>query len=106
MENFRTAIRKLPPSTVIKVLRKVFAYPAPAARMILNDLTRPRKVHKPWIHKVPWNQEWSGCWIGEQVEKLDHIALKRRIEQADIIIFNVHGNALFFFVCVANGAVS
>ncbi|KAJ8656268.1 hypothetical protein O0I10_008062 [Lichtheimia ornata] len=91
MDSIRKNLRKLPPGAVIKVLRKVFAYPAPAARMILNDITRPRKSHKPWIHKVPWNQAWSGCWIGEQVYKLDEIALKRRIDQADIIFFNVHG---------------
>lgn len=94
MDSIRKNLRKLPPGAVIKVLRKVFAYPAPAARMILNDITRPRKSHKPWIHKVPWNQAWSGCWIGEQVYKLDEIALKRRIDQADIIFFNVHGNIL------------
>lgn len=92
MDSIRKGLRKLPPGAVIKVLRKVFAYPAPAARMILNDITRPRNSHKPWIHKVPWNQEWSGCWIGEKVSKLDEIALRRRIAQADIIFFNVHGN--------------
>ncbi|KAI9317182.1 Alpha/Beta hydrolase protein [Dichotomocladium elegans] len=91
MDSIRKNLRKLPPGAVIKVLRKVFAYPAPAARMILNDLTRPRKSHKPWIHKVPWNQSWSGCWIGEQVSSLDEIALQRRIDQADIVLFNVHG---------------
>lgn len=91
MDSIRTALRRLPPSTVIKVLRKVFAYPAPAARIILNDITRPRKEHRPWIHKVPWNQAWSGCWIGENVNKLDDIALRRRIAQADIVFFNVHG---------------
>lgn len=97
MDSIRKNLRKLPPGAVIKVLRKVFAYPAPAARMILNDITRPRKSHKPWIHKVPWNQAWSGCWIGEQVYKLDEIALRRRIDQADIVFFNVHGNILARF---------
>ncbi|KAI9494964.1 Alpha/Beta hydrolase protein [Zychaea mexicana] len=91
MDGIRKQLRRLPPAAVIKVLRKVFAYPAPAARMILNDITRPRKTHKPWIHKVSWNNAWSGCWIGEQVHKLDAIALQRRIDQADIIFFNVHG---------------
>ncbi|KAI8146568.1 Alpha/Beta hydrolase protein [Fennellomyces sp. T-0311] len=91
MDSIRKSLRRLPPGAVIKVLRKVFAYPAPAARMILNDITRPRKAHKSWIHKVPWNNVWSGCWIGEQVNKLDQIALQRRIDQADVIFFNVHG---------------
>lgn len=102
MDSIRKNLRKLPPGAVIKVLRKVFAYPAPAARMILNDITRPRKSHKPWIHKVPWNQAWSGCWIGEQVYKLDEIALKRRIDQADIVFFNVHGNILARFPLITH----
>ncbi|KAF7726870.1 hypothetical protein EC973_008377 [Apophysomyces ossiformis] len=91
MSGFRTALRKLPPSTTIKILRKVFSLPAPAARLILNDVTRPRKSHRPWIHKVPWNKEWSGCWIGEEVSHLNQTALQERIDQADIIFFYVHG---------------
>jgi hypothetical protein len=107
MNRIRTALRKLPPSAVIKLLRKVFSLPAPAARLILNDITRARKEHKPWIHKIPKNDDWSGCWIGENVSKLDPEGLTQRINEADIVFFYVHGkypwhsshvaNILFFF---------
>ncbi|KAG0170450.1 hypothetical protein DFQ28_002071 [Apophysomyces sp. BC1034] len=98
MNSIRTAIRKLPPSTVIKVLRKVFSLPAPAARLILNDVTRPRKAHKPWIRKVA-HEDWSGCWIGENLEKLDDAALQDRIAEADLIFFNVHGGGFRVGTC-------
>lgn len=91
MNHIRAALNKLPPAATIKILRKVFALPAPAARLILNDVTKPLSSHKPWIHKVPWNNEWSGCWIGENVKYLDHDSLLKRIHECDIILFNVHG---------------
>ncbi|CAO3606679.1 unnamed protein product [Mucor hiemalis] len=91
MNQIRVALNKLPPGATIKILRKVFSLPAPAARLILNDITKPRSCHKPWIHKVPWNNEWSGCWIGENVRKLDKASLLKRINDCDIILFNVHG---------------
>ncbi|CAO3578531.1 unnamed protein product [Absidia cylindrospora] len=90
MQGIRKALRKLPPSTVIMVLRKAFALPAPAARLVLNDITKPRSSHKPWIRKVA-HPEWSGCWIGEHVSVLDNERIQERVDQADVVIFNVHG---------------
>lgn len=92
MNQIRVALNKLPPAATIKILRKVFALPAPAARLILNDVTKPLSAHKLWIHKIAWNGEWSGCWIGEHIKDLDHTSLQKRIEDCDIILFNVHGN--------------
>lgn len=94
MNSLRTAFNKIPASTTIKVLKKVFSLPAPAARLILNDVTKPRSSNKPWIYKVPWNDEWSGCWIGENVNKLNTEELNKRVQNADIILFNVHGEFL------------
>ncbi|KAG2230882.1 hypothetical protein INT48_003045, partial [Thamnidium elegans] len=91
MNQIRVALSKLPPGATIKLLRKVFSLPAPAARLILDDITKPLKSHKSWIHKVPWNGEWSGCWIGEDVKKLDKETLLKRINDCDIVLFNVHG---------------
>lgn len=91
MNSLRSAFNKIPAGTTVKILKKVFSLPAPAARLILNDVTKPRSSHKPWILKVPWNNEWSGCWIGENVNQLNHEELVKRIQNADIIFFNVHG---------------
>lgn len=91
MNQIRVALNKLPPAATINILRKVFALPAPAARLILNDVTKPLSAHKPWIHKVSWNGEWSGCWIGENIKHLDQDSLLKRIHGCDIILFNVHG---------------
>ncbi|GAN02724.1 alpha/beta hydrolase fold domain containing protein [Mucor ambiguus] len=103
MNSIRARLRKLPPKAVIKLLRKVFSLPAPAARMILNDITRARKCHLPWIHRVKLNphqsQDWSGCWIGENVQKLDEQALLKRIQEADIILFYVHGGGFRIGSC-------
>ncbi|KAI8639255.1 Alpha/Beta hydrolase protein [Parasitella parasitica] len=103
MNSIRAKLRKLPPTAVIKLLRKVFSLPAPAARLILNDVTRARKCHLPWIHRVKLNphqnQDWSGCWIGENVEKLDEQALLQRIYEADIILFYVHGGGFRIGSC-------
>ncbi|KAI8092982.1 Alpha/Beta hydrolase protein [Halteromyces radiatus] len=98
MDSIRKQLRKLPPSAVIKVLRKAFAMPAGAARLILNDITKPRASHKPWIRKVS-HPEWSGCWIGEQVSTLDDDSLYERVEQADVLIFNVHGGGFRIGKC-------
>ncbi|KAI8068468.1 alpha/beta hydrolase fold-domain-containing protein [Gongronella butleri] len=81
----------MPPKATIQILRKVFALPAPAARLLLDDITKPRKAHKSWYKKVKWNGEWSGCWIGENIQKVDDQGLADRIAKADIVIFNVHG---------------
>ncbi|KAI8985918.1 Alpha/Beta hydrolase protein [Pilobolus umbonatus] len=99
MNSIRKSIRKLPPSTAIKLLRKIFSAPAPAARLILNDVTRPRKIHKPWIHKVKWNEDWSGCWIGEKVNKISEEELNARIHDADIVFFFVHGGGFRIGSC-------
>ncbi|ORX54084.1 alpha/beta-hydrolase [Hesseltinella vesiculosa] len=92
MDAIRHQVRsRLPPTATIKLLRRIFALPAPAARLLLDDITKPRKIHRSWYKKVPWNGEWSGCWIGENLQKVDDQGLADRIAKADIIIFNVHG---------------
>ncbi|KAG2211293.1 hypothetical protein INT47_006413 [Mucor saturninus] len=99
MNQIRVALNKLPPAATIKILRKVFALPAPAARLILNDVTKPLSAHKLWIHKVAWNGEWSGCWIGEHIKHLDQSSLQKRIDDCDIILFNVHGGGFRIGTC-------
>ncbi|CEP18970.1 hypothetical protein [Parasitella parasitica] len=99
MNQLRVALHKLPPGATIKILRKVYSLPSPAARLLLHDLTKPRSSHKPWIHKVPWNGEWSGCWIGENVRKLDNASLMKRIDECDIVLFNVHGGGFRIGTC-------
>ncbi|GAA5798561.1 Alpha/Beta hydrolase protein [Helicostylum pulchrum] len=103
MNGVRSSIRKLPPSAVIKILKKVFSLPAPAARLILNDVTRARKSHKPWIHKVKLSQhhlqDWSGCWIGENIHDLNQDDLMKRVYDADIVIFYVHGGGFRIGSC-------
>lgn len=99
MNQLRVALNKLPPGATIKILRKVFSLPSPAARLLLHDITKPRASHKPWIHKVPWNGEWSGCWIGENVRKMDKASLMKRINDCDIVLFNVHGGGFRIGTC-------
>lgn len=100
MNSVRASIRKLPPSASIKILKKVFSLPAPAARLILNDVTRARKSHRPWIHNVKLDptqaQDWSGCWIGEKIHDLNNEGLMKRVYDADIVLFYVHG--MWFFL--------
>ncbi|KAI8635850.1 Alpha/Beta hydrolase protein [Parasitella parasitica] len=99
MNQLRVALHKLPPGATIKFLRKVYSLPSPAARLLLHDLVKPRSSHKSWIHKVPWNGDWSGCWIGENVRKLDKISLMKRINDCDIVLFNVHGGGFRIGTC-------
>lgn len=91
MNSLRVALNKLPPIATIKILRKTFSLPASTARLILNDIAKPRSSHKSWIRQVPWNNEWSGCWIGENVNQVDGDELSKKIHAADIVFFNVHG---------------
>jgi hypothetical protein len=91
MNQVRIALNKLPPGASIKILRRVFSLPTPAARLILKDVTKPRGIHKPWIHKVAANNDWAGCWIGENIRQLDKASLMKRINDADVVFFYVHG---------------
>jgi hypothetical protein len=99
MNSVRAQLRKLPPKAVIKILKKVFSMPAPAARLILNDISKARKSHQPWIHRVKLDpnvhQDWSGCWIGENIQHLSQEELLVRVHEADIVMFYVHGKDLF-----------
>ncbi|RCH95512.1 hypothetical protein CU098_006087 [Rhizopus stolonifer] len=99
MNQIRVALNKLPPGPTINILRKVFSMPSPVARLILNDITKPRSSHKPWIHKVTGNNEWSGCWIGENIKHLDQASLMKRINESDIVFFNVHGGGFRIGSC-------
>ncbi|KAI8362818.1 Alpha/Beta hydrolase protein [Blakeslea trispora] len=101
MNSIRSKLRKLPPKAVIKVLRKVFAMPVPAARLILNEITKARTCHRPWIYRVKLDpkvpQDWSGCWIGHQIHHLDREALMKRVYEADVVLFYVHG--IYIHLC-------
>ncbi|KAI8150166.1 Alpha/Beta hydrolase protein [Fennellomyces sp. T-0311] len=91
MKTLGNSIRRVPPAAAIKILRRGFVLPTPAARLIFKDILKPEKWHRKWIYKVPWNQSWWGGWIGENVSKLDHEGMMERVRQADIVFFNVHG---------------
>ncbi|KAI8973296.1 alpha/beta hydrolase fold-domain-containing protein [Mycotypha africana] len=103
MNTIRAQLRKLSPKAVISILRKVFALPAPAARLILNDVTRPRKSHSSWIYKVKplknQHQDWTGCWIGENIKHLNEEDLYKRVQEADIVLFFVHGGGFRIGSC-------
>lgn len=95
MNNVREKLKTLPSKAVTKILKRAFVLPTSAARFFVNDLTKPRKSHLPWIHKVKLDpngpQQWHGCWIGKDVRKLSKDALLQRIHDADLILFYVHG---------------
>lgn len=105
MNQVRVALNKLPPGATIKILRKVYNLPTSAARLILKDVTKPRSGHKPWIYKEPPNSDWSGVWIGENVRKLDRASLMKRINDADLVFFYVHGNILSVIMKFSNSCV-
>ncbi|KAG1171367.1 hypothetical protein G6F70_007063 [Rhizopus microsporus] len=73
----------------------MFTLPAPAARLILNDIIKPKKIHKQWIYRVRRreNKGWFGCWIGDNLHKLDSVSLLKRVHEADVILFYVHGGS-------------
>lgn len=102
MKRLGTAIRKVPPGVAIKILRRGFVLPAPAARLLFKDILRPEGWHRKWIHKVKNSKGWWGCWIGENVHKLDRSAMMERVAQADIVFFHVHGKQhiiMLYSVC-------
>ncbi|KAI8079615.1 Alpha/Beta hydrolase protein [Gilbertella persicaria] len=95
MNSVRSSIRKLPPKAVIKILRKVFSLPAPAARFILNEITKARPCHQSWIYRVK-EHDWSGCWIGQDIENQD---VFKRVQEADVVLFYVHGGGFRIGSC-------
>ncbi|KAI7876278.1 alpha/beta-hydrolase [Lichtheimia hyalospora FSU 10163] len=99
MKRLGTAIRKVPPGVAIKILRRGFVLPAPAARLLFKDILRPEGWHRKWIHKVKNSKGWWGCWIGENVHKLDRAAMMERVAQADIVFFHVHGGGFRIGKC-------
>ena len=91
MKTLGNRLRKVPPGAAIKILRRGFLLPTPAARVLFNDILKPEKWHRKWIYKVRWNHVWWGGWIGENISKLDHDGMMNRIARADVILFHVHG---------------
>ncbi|OZJ03400.1 hypothetical protein BZG36_04010 [Bifiguratus adelaidae] len=67
-----------------------FSLPTKAARAILEDITKPLKEHKPWIRKST-SDKWKGYWIGEEVSNASDEEIDRRVRQADVVLFYVHG---------------
>ncbi|CAO3675814.1 unnamed protein product [Rhizopus microsporus] len=95
MNDILTSARRLPQRVIIRVLKRMFTLPAPAARLILNDIIKPKKIHKQWIYRVRRreNKGWFGCWIGDNLHKLDSVSLLKRVHEADVILFYVHGGS-------------
>ncbi|KAI9270450.1 Alpha/Beta hydrolase protein [Phascolomyces articulosus] len=91
MKTLGNRLRKLPPAAAVKILRRGFVLPTPAARVLFKDILKPEKWHRKWIYKVRWNQAWWGGWIGENISKLDHGGMMDRVARADVILFHVHG---------------
>ncbi|KAI7859408.1 Alpha/Beta hydrolase protein [Circinella umbellata] len=91
MKTLGNRLRKVPPGAAVKILRRGFLLPTPAARLLFNDILKPEKWHRQWIYKVRWNQGWWGGWIGENINKLNHDGMMDRIARADVILFHVHG---------------
>jgi hypothetical protein len=91
MDDIRKVIKKTsPPAVVVQTLRTALTMPPTAAKNIIKDLTRPLGDQKRFIRKFD-NEHWKGALImSEMIRCDDNIAL-RRLQKADIVIFEVHG---------------
>jgi hypothetical protein len=92
MDDIRKVIKKTsPPAVVLQTLRTALTMPPNASRNIIKDLTRPLGDQKRFIRKFD-NKHWKGSLImSEMIRCNDDIAL-RRLQKADIVIFELHGN--------------
>jgi hypothetical protein len=110
MNNVREKLKTLPSKAITKVLKRALTLPTPAARFFINDVTKVRKTHLPWIYKVKLDpngqQDWHGCWIAENAKNLTEDALSQRINDADLILFYVHGMARSPFFTITTNMIT
>ncbi|KAG1445624.1 hypothetical protein G6F56_009849 [Rhizopus delemar] len=72
------------------MIKNLFLLPSSLSKPIADTLTQPLSEQKPYIRKFD-NDHWKGALIMPEIEKCDDESAIRRLINADIIIFEVHG---------------
>jgi hypothetical protein len=92
MESIKKLIKQnVPPSIMVPVIQTILALPASVSRYVIADFTAPKKSQWSWIRMIE-KQDWKGAWIGSGLSECkDEGHLLKRIREADMIIYKVHG---------------
>jgi hypothetical protein len=92
MESIKKLIKQsVPPSIMVPVIQTILALPASVSRYLIADFTAPKKSQLSWIRMIE-RQQWKGAWIGPSLSECkDEGHLRKRIREADMIIYKVHG---------------
>lgn len=91
MDDIRKVIKKKSPSAIItQTLRTTLIMPPTVSKNIINDLTRPLNGQKRFIRKFD-NEHWKGSLIMSEMIRCDDDIALRRLQKADIVIFEIHG---------------
>lgn len=91
MESIVRLFKKNPYSGLSTLMIKnLFLLPSSLSKPIADTLTQPLSEQKPYIRKFD-NDHWKGALIMPEIEKCDDESAIRRLINADIIIFEVHG---------------
>jgi hypothetical protein len=91
MDDIRKVIKNSPPAVVIQTLRSSLIMPSGPARAIVNELTRPLYDQHNYVKKIN-HQEWKGALIMPDMIHCDEATAIERLQKADVVIFEVHGN--------------
>ncbi|KAL0080121.1 Alpha/Beta hydrolase protein [Phycomyces blakesleeanus] len=91
MDSIRSVVKKSSPSDlVVATIRKIIAMPPRAARIALKEMTKPSKKQRRWIKKVK-SPEFKGAYIGYRMKYHSRKDAEKRIKDADLVIFKIHG---------------
>ncbi|ORE18289.1 alpha/beta-hydrolase [Rhizopus microsporus] len=91
MDDIRLLIkRNSPPALAVQTIRSALAMNPTACRSIINDFTRPLKEQKRFIRKFD-NEYWKGSLIMSEMIRCDDETALKRLQKADIVIFEIHG---------------
>ncbi|KAI7907676.1 Alpha/Beta hydrolase protein, partial [Cokeromyces recurvatus] len=94
MESIRKLIKeKIPHSIMMRIVQSSLSLPPTISRFLIADFTAPTRSQRQWI-KMIQQPHWKGAWIGPALSLCENDnQLSKRIHDADLIIFNVHGGA-------------
>lgn len=81
---------------VVRFLRLVFgAMSTKTARLLINVATKPKGWQHSWMQLEPRTRSY---FVGRNISKQSKHQIKTRMQNADIVVFYIHGECCYRFI--------
>ncbi|KAF7732734.1 hypothetical protein EC973_000005 [Apophysomyces ossiformis] len=98
MDSIRAFLKRAPAILVLHTLRTIFSMPPLAARLLIAGFTAPTQSQQRWIKHVD-TDIWKGAYIAHDINECSDAEAIRRVQNADLVIFEVHGGGFIAGHC-------